>query len=107
MKFTLQGDYPSRHDARCWRAIEATIDEWISAIDGASLQGRFLPDDDSLQFKLTAPGCEPKTRHIDVSWIAYADQAEHLALQTQIALKDLDSAMLTQGEESVSSRIAK
>lgn len=99
MKFTLQGNQPSRHNARCWRAIEATIDEWISAINGASLQGRFLADDESLQFEITAPGCEPKTRDIDVSWIAYADQAEHLALQTRIALEDLDGAMRAQGGE--------
>lgn len=99
MKFTLLGNRPTPRNERCWHAIEGTIDEWMSAISGAALQGRFLPDDDALQLELTAPGCEPKTRDIDVTWIAYSDQADHLALQTKTALADLDTAMRTQGGE--------
>lgn len=73
MKFTFLGNYPNPRNKRCWKAIEDTIDEWISATNGASLQGRFLPEEESLQLELIAPGCEPKIRGVDVSWIAYAD----------------------------------
>lgn len=78
-----------------WQAILSTIHEWEPEIEKAALHAHYA-DPDVLILSLTAPGRERESAMVDISWIAYSDQAEHLARRTLEALRELDSAVQNQ-----------
>ena len=98
MKLNVTGVCAGPRNERCWRAIVDAADGWESNIRGASLEARFIDDPELLQFALSAPGRDTETANIDITWIAYPDQAEQLALHTLMALRDLEHAMRDQFE---------
>jgi hypothetical protein len=97
MKLTEIGNSPQRN-MHCWNAITAAVDDWRPRVevDGARLESRFGDDPTVLQFVLVIPGMNPCSAEFDISWIAYADQAERLEILTKMALVDIDLALLAQ-----------
>ena len=90
MRFTLNDDAGMRRSLVCWRAILAEVDQWNPSIPAATLEARFDAEKDELEFTLLVPGFPAKSTIVDASWIAYPDQADHLALATRRALRQLE-----------------
>jgi hypothetical protein len=89
MKLIEVGESPPRN-VHCWNAIKKAAESWNPRVKGGRLEVRFGDDPTVLQFQFTAPGMEPCTAEIDVSWIAYCDQADRLGILTKMALVDID-----------------
>ena len=92
MKQTFNGEVMVRNTF-CWRAITATIENWKCSIDGARVETAVSDDQSILTLTLGAPDISPVSAEIDICWIAYPDQAERLALQTNRALEELEIAL--------------
>jgi len=73
-------------------------ENWKSDIPGLSLEARFTNEHDILWLELSAPGKRTETAPIDIAWIAYADQAERLAILTTKALCEMEMGMREQFE---------
>ena len=56
------------------------------------MDGRFDHARDELELTMRAPGIEPQSAVVDVSWIAYADQADRLAMTIRQALREIEAA---------------
>jgi len=100
MKLTIFEDSPRPRNEWCWRCIRQAVEDWEPEIKGVFMEARFLPDQDLLEFTMAAPGRARQTATIDITWIAYADQADYLALSTVMALRDMESGMLAEGEQA-------
>jgi hypothetical protein len=93
MTLIESGDCGPRN-IHCWRAILEVVDQWSPAVEGATLEAEF--QDDVMKLIFSEPNREPASATVDISWIAYADQAERLAILTRMALVDIELARLAQ-----------
>jgi len=98
MTLKVSGDCGSRN-IHCWRAILEAVDQWSPSVEGATLEAEF--QDDEMRLVFTEPNREPVSATVDISWIAYADQAERLGILTRMALVDLELARVAQRQAEV------
>jgi hypothetical protein len=85
-------------NAHCWRAIFDVINQWTPRIRRATLEAHF--DEDILTLIYKEPGLEPCSATVNIEWIAYADQAERLAILTRMALVDIEMLALSQRDKN-------
>jgi hypothetical protein len=98
MTLKVSGDCGPRN-IHCWRAILEAVDQWSPAVEGATLEAEF--QDEEMRLIFTEPNREPVSATVDISWIAYADQAERIGILTRMALVDLELARVAQRQAEV------
>ena len=98
MKLNVTGVCAGPRNERCWRAIVDAAENWNSDLPCLTLEARFTNEHDVLLLELSAPGRRTETATIDISWIAYADQAERLEILTTKALCEMELGMREQLE---------
>lgn len=92
MKLTVRGTVAVQNTF-CWSAITSAIEDWNPLIAGSVIEAVVYDDNSILKLTLHSPSREPVSTEIDICWIAYADQADRLALQTNRALAELEGAL--------------
>lgn len=81
------GDYEHRN-VHCWNSIVEAIEQWAPRGAGGTLEAHF--EEETLRFVFREPGQTPRETTMDISWIAYADQAERLGILAKMALVDIE-----------------